>query len=271
MAGTELFEVVFGSVISAVIFVAGLLTYLFRNRPNLAVGFRIGYTFASEEAWRKANSFSGKAFMALGVLLFALSLGVRDLLVVTVVMLAGILAIFVVGYRIARRVVELEGMREPAEGTPKPIEGLDITPYLAVQVGLVVAYLVLLWTGWRKLPENVAIHFNVEGEPDNFASKSMGAFLLPLALSILPAALTYLSRDPMLLGRVPNMGKKGVKVLVEIMTLVQFLIVGSSAYVVLYNAYGLHSGLVLSAMVLGAVALLLVETFRLILALGEGD
>lgn len=35
---------------SALIFFAGLLTYLFRNEPNTAIGFRFGYTFASKEA-----------------------------------------------------------------------------------------------------------------------------------------------------------------------------------------------------------------------------
>lgn len=39
-----------GIFLSVAIFLAGMLTYLFRDKPNWAIGFRIGYTFASPGA-----------------------------------------------------------------------------------------------------------------------------------------------------------------------------------------------------------------------------
>lgn len=37
---------------------------------------------------------------------------------------------------------------------------------------------------WDKLPEEVAVHFNINNEPDNFASKSFAVFGLPLLMML---------------------------------------------------------------------------------------
>lgn len=36
---------------------------------------------------------------------------------------------------------------------------------------------------WDKLPDTIAIHFNLQGEPDNFASKGFAVFGLPLLMA----------------------------------------------------------------------------------------
>lgn len=38
---------------------------------------------------------------------------------------------------------------------------------------------------WNQLPETIAVHFNVYGEPDNFASKEFAVFGLPLLMVVL--------------------------------------------------------------------------------------
>ena len=38
---------------------------------------------------------------------------------------------------------------------------------------------------YQRLPEQVPIHFNAEGQPDNYASKAFGAFGMPLLLALL--------------------------------------------------------------------------------------
>lgn len=40
---------------------------------------------------------------------------------------------------------------------------------------------------WQKLPDTMAIHFNMYGEPDGFASKAFVVFALPLLMVILQA------------------------------------------------------------------------------------
>ena len=37
---------------------------------------------------------------------------------------------------------------------------------------------------WNSLPETIPIHFNIYGEPDNYASKSVVVFILPLAMLV---------------------------------------------------------------------------------------
>ena len=37
---------------------------------------------------------------------------------------------------------------------------------------------------WNQLPEQIAIHFNIHNEPDNFASKSFAVFGLPLMMLV---------------------------------------------------------------------------------------
>ena len=268
MGGIEVFNMMFEMFIASLMFISGLLTYLFRDKPNMAIGFRIGYTFASKEAWKRVNAFSGKAFMVFGILLFILSLKINNILIFFIVMIAGILLITAHGYKMAREIVEKESIREPAVGEPKPIEGINVRPYLTIQIGaLAISFLFLIFS-WDKLPDIVAIHFNIAGEPDNFAQKTLGVFLFPLAASLLPIALTYMAKDPMILRTAPKMSKKGLKIFAEMMTIIAIMLAWANAYLILYNAYNFHSNALLSATLLIGVGLLLIETFRLLLAVG---
>ncbi|ADT84707.1 SdpI family protein [Thermococcus barophilus] len=271
MAGIEVFNMMFEIFIAFLMFVSGLLTYIFRNKPNTAIGFRFGYTFSSKEAWVKVNTFGGKAFMAFGVLLFVLSLKVRNILIFFIVMIAGVLLITTYGYKMAREIVEKESLREPAFGEPKPVEGINVKPYLAIQIGALAFSIIFLVLSWDRLPEIVAIHFNIAGEPDNFAQKTLGVFLFPLAASLLPIALTYMAKDPMMLRTAPKMSKKGLKILAEMMTIIAIMLAWANVYLILYNAYNFHSNALLSATLLGGIGLLLIETFRLLLAAGTPE
>lgn len=49
-------------------------------------------------------------------------------------MIAGILMITVIGYKMAKEIVEKESIKEPAIGKPKPIGGIDVKPYLLIQI-----------------------------------------------------------------------------------------------------------------------------------------
>ena len=46
---------------------------------------------------------------------------------------------------------------------------------------------------WNNLPENMAIHFNIYGEPDNFASKSFVVFGLPVIMLIVQGFCCFIT------------------------------------------------------------------------------
>ncbi len=251
-----------GIFISAIIFLTGMLTYLFRDKPNMAIGFRIGYTFASEEAWRKTNEFAGKAFMGLGVIMGLMSL-LGNVVLVTLVMIIGVSLIIWKGYIIAKETVELEDISEPAEGIVRPLDKVDVKPYILFQLALIASYIILLALSWEKMPDTVATHFNAHGSPDRFEPKSLGAFLLPLMASAFILALTYLGRDPIAL-RIPRGNIKVARIILELLTIIQLLLWGAFVYSLLYNAYNFSSPAVLSAITLGSIGFILVETIRLV-------
>ncbi|MBO8174027.1 MAG: DUF1648 domain-containing protein [Thermococcus sp.] len=271
MDGIEVFNMMFEMFIASLMFIAGLLTYLFRDKPNMAIGFRIGYTFASKEAWRKVNTFTGKAFMVFGVLLFIFSLNGYNPLIFSIVMVAGILLITLTGYRMAKEIVEKESLKEPVFGEPKPIEGINVKPYLAIQIATLTFSFLFLIFSWDKLPDTVAIHFNIAGEPDNFAQKTLGVFLFPLAVSAIPLILTYLAKDPMMIRATPKISKKGLKIFAEMMTITGVMLAWANVYLILYNAYNFHSNALLSATIFGGVGLIFIEVFRMLLASGSPD
>ena len=47
---------------------------------------------------------------------------------------------------------------------------------------------------WGRLPDTLAIHFNLNGEPDNFASKGFVVFVLPLLMALLQIFCYALSK-----------------------------------------------------------------------------
>ncbi|AFL94946.1 hypothetical protein CL1_0741 [Thermococcus cleftensis] len=258
-------DVAFGLFISTTMFVAGLLTYLYRNRPNHAIGIRIGYTYISEEAWKKANTFAGKALMGLGLLLGVLSF-TGNIILLMMAMIIGISLITWRSYVIAKETVELEAISMPAEGEPKPLERIEVKPYLAIQLVLISSYLILLAVSWDRMPEIIAIHFNVQGIADRFEPKSIGAFLIPVGGAVFILGLTYLGRDPVAL-RIPKGNARIARIILELLTMLQFLLWGAFTYSILYNAYSYSSPTFLDAMVIGSMGIIVVETIRLVKAM----
>jgi len=262
-------EVNFGFFIAGTMFLAGFLTYLYRDKPNYAIGVRVGYTLQSREAWRRANEFAGRAFMALGFVLAILSF-TGNIALLTGVMLVGVIIITWKSIAIAREMVELEDLSTPAKGEPKPLTRVNIKPYLTVQLILIFSYLLLLAVSWKRLPETVAVHFNERGVPDRFEPKSLGTFLMPMGVFLLILGLTYLGRDPVVL-RIPKGNLKVARILLELLTVAQLIIWGALVYSILYNAYSFSSPVILEAIVIGTLGLIIIQTSRLILAVKTGN
>jgi len=226
MNGADPVSTMFGFLTSLLIFTAGLLTYIFRNKPNMAIGFRIGYTFQSKDA-------------------------------------LGISLILWKSYGISKEIVEREDLSKPAKGTPQLIKNIDIKPYILFQLALLCSYILLLTLSWDKMADTIATHFNFNGIPDRFEPKSTGAFLLPVMVSAFVIGLTYLGKDPMAL-RIPGGSVKVARIILELLTIIQLLLWGAFVYSLLYNAYGFSSAILLSLFTVGSIGAIVVETIRLL-------
>ena len=230
-------------VISMVTILIGVLTYAFRNRPNPYIGMRIGYTYLSKEAWRRANSFAGVYCIVLGFALLAVSLifhPSRLVFLSIILIMATILA--VQSYRIAKEAYEMEDLKIPVNSArllkKMEVKPVDVKPYLLIQLIPVVVYLILVLALWNKLPNTVAIHFSASGRPNGYASKLSGVLIIPLiVMAIVPVITAVSLKEPMLI-RYPRGNQKAV---FKVLTGVQFIITAAITLTQLYNV-GLISG-----------------------------
>lgn len=200
--------------------------------------------------------------MGLGAIMGTLTL-LGSFTLVILAMLIGGLLIGWKGYNIARETVELEDLSEPAEGIVTPMERVDVKPYLLFQLALIASYIVLLALSWGRMPGKVATHFNFYGNPDKFEPKSSRFFLMPLVVSTFIPFLTCLGRDPMAF-RIAGSNIKAVRIILEFLTINQFLVWGAFLYVLLYNAYNFSSPAVLGTVTIGSIILMIVEMARLV-------
>jgi len=77
-----------------------------------------------------------------------------------------------------------------------PYRPVDIAPE-ALVVLLLVANFVIVFYYYRQLPAEIAIHFNLKNEPDNFGGKG-SIWILPILNLILSAGMLALARVPQL-------------------------------------------------------------------------
>ncbi|WP_297490509.1 DUF1648 domain-containing protein [Thermococcus sp.] len=254
--------------ISIVLLLSGLLTLAFRNRRNSLVGFRIGYTYQSDFAWRKANTFAGLFITGLSLfLLFLAFIGVAPNSFV-LIMLAGVLVLIPLGTAVAKRAYELEELSTEAPEKPqKPIE-IDVRPYLILQLLVLLAYLLLAATLWERLPGKVAVHFGPSGKPNGFASKTVGILLFPLLIQPILIAMTYLLREP---GFAPllRFSRLGWKRAAELFTLLSVGVTLLETAVLLYNAAFIPSSWV-NYSVWAFLGLILVAIYRILRVKGKG-
>ncbi len=77
----------------------------------------------------------------------------------------------------------------------KPNKLIDTTLIVTTLVCLIpLIFSAIVYT---QLPDQIPIHFNISGEPDNYASKAFGAFGMPLLLALLNIVVQLvLKTDP---------------------------------------------------------------------------
>ncbi|WP_156471152.1 SdpI family protein [Thermococcus peptonophilus] len=146
----SLLRVLYGVFLGLAFVIGGILTSTSKGEPG--VGFRIGYTYLSERARKKANNVTGIGLILLGVL-FMLSSFFLPLCGMFVLLIGGVAVVLAIGYVVARREYELEDIsREALEKPRKSIETPRLGKYLITQ--LVLAFLFLLMS--PKLPRGMA-------------------------------------------------------------------------------------------------------------------
>ncbi|ASJ08458.1 hypothetical protein A3L11_04105 [Thermococcus siculi] len=94
--------------------IAGVMTLAFRNRPNSLIGVRMGYTYMSEEAWRKANTAGGALLLGLSGILLAMTAAGVSMTTCTLVLLGGVLTVVGISSMVARKAYEIEEMSTEA-------------------------------------------------------------------------------------------------------------------------------------------------------------
>ncbi len=149
MNGYELLRILYGLFLGVFLIVMGALTFTAKDEPG--IGFRIGYTYLSERARRRANRVSGAGIMLTGVLLILLSFFL-PMPWLMAVLLSCFGVIIPVTYLVAKREYELEELSEEAPEKPeRKIRPPRVGKYLALQTVFVGLSLVLLING--KLPD----------------------------------------------------------------------------------------------------------------------
>ena len=233
-------ELAFEVFISLTFLVAGFLTFAFRNRRNYFIGFRVGYTYMSDRAWRETNTFAGLFMVIFSAFLLGLSLAGVDIVTFTIVMLAGILVLGVFGFMIAKKAYEEEELS--VEAPEKPAERIEVNvkPYLTLQLLGIVAYFILVALLWSSLPGRVAIHFSASGEPDSFASKTTGTLLFPLAVYPLFLVMTYCLKEPAF-APLFKFSRRGWKAFAEFITTMALGLVFLDVLLLLYDASRISS------------------------------
>ncbi|NJE42834.1 SdpI family protein [Thermococcus sp. GR6] len=232
----QLLRFLYGLFLGGLLVFAGLLTYHYRNEPNYVIGFRIGYTFLSREAWRKANAFGGIALTLLGVVTIALSPFLSTTWLI-VVLLLGITVILGVAYLLAKEAYEKEELSEEALEKPeKIIEPPDIRKYLYAQITMITAYLPLL----GKAPWEL------------------------LLIMLFMLFMTFFSGKPLVLQISPRFTDKLAKASAEFMTFLTFLCFMSGVL----TFFGAGTGVgVLFALI--SIPIMFIEMFRFLLRAGE--
>ncbi len=177
--------------------VAGVTTLAFRNRQNILIGFRVGYTYHSERVWRKVNTFAGVFSIVYSLFLLLLAFLGVSLEVFMFIAVAFVLLELLIGTWMAKREYELEELSK--EAPEKPARGemhASIRRYVLLQLAFLAGYLLLTALLWDRLPERIATHFNASGRPNGFSERVWGALWTPLLVWLLPFALTLPARDP---------------------------------------------------------------------------
>ncbi len=250
--------------VSLLLLSAGVLTLAFRNRRNVLVGFRIGYTWHSEKAWKKANTFAGLFSIAYSVVLLILAVHGIKITIFIVLMIFFVTLEVIAGTLIARREYEIEELSKEAPEKPESEINTSMKPYIVAQLVALAVYLLLVALLWNHLPHTMATHFGTNGKPNGYSGKLSGALVWPIVVWVIPFTLTVIAREPAFFARVA-LYPANYRVWGEFTTVMSWGLILISSMVLLYNVKIVSSTAITCSTIAFLAAVGLV-TYRLIAA-----
>ncbi|WP_297074061.1 SdpI family protein [Thermococcus sp.] len=226
----ELLKILWAVFLGVFLAIAGLLTFKAKDEPG--IGFRIGYTYLSERAGRKANRVSGIGTIITGLLLVVLSpfLPMNWLMFLLFICLG---TTVVLAYLVAKREYELEeSLKEAPEKPGRKIEPPRVGKHIALQSVFTSLSFALILTG------------ELQGDS--------GFVLIVLAQSFL-LALTVLTSRPLVFQLAPKFRGEMALGFARAMTVISAMMTLQLAVVALKPNASPLVGILLLLVSLGAV------------------
>ncbi len=193
------------SIVGLIIAVSGLiLVFVAKRLPvNPFVGFRIGYTYASRKVWVKYNRLAGISFFIIGLVIIFLSLLIQSIsllvMITLILVFSDTVLLSFLAARKAERDLGKEAFKieetgryfdrritriEPVKPSPLRLILMILPPILSII--LTMYYLPLL-------PNEIPVHFNIEGQPDRWEpSSTFISTTLPLLIGFQFTAIIFL-------------------------------------------------------------------------------
>lgn len=228
----------------------------------------MGNTYLSEEAWKKGNTMAEIGMLLLSLVLAAMILFNVRRDIFTITLLIGTFAVIWAGTYVAKRNYEIEDLSQEAPEKPereRQIPEFNVRPYLTIHLAVLVIYFILTAFLWERIPDTVAIHFNLNGQPDGFADKVTGILAIPLLVWGFFFTMTYFAKSPLFTSRgffiLPNRSKR----FAEFMTVLNMTTTPVYTIALLYNVV-LIPGIYVSYAAFPVLAGMLFEICRLLSA-----
>ncbi len=266
--------------VAVVIAAAGLALYITapRIKPNPFLGFRIGYVYVSRKLWVKANRIASiiMAIIAFTTIALVHIVGATtSLVLMTLELIASIVALTIYFEKLAEKeLISIpssieEQNRELIVLEPMPPSIYHIAPPLVMLAILVIGILVY----YPLLPQKVAVHFNIEGVPDRYASKTEATIIITLSITVVYSIYVFMAllgtRKPEAFYK-PGLNSKTIRRIVN--TLYTLLSITTTMVsigmfdILYYNVSGAHIPLV-NYIVMAFTALIVLSITRLALML----
>jgi uncharacterized membrane protein len=158
--------------------------------PNPYFGFRIGYTFSNPIVWKKTNLLIGSIMLLHSLILLFLSLIDISLLLYILLFMGPLILIMIAGIIYASHKLEEYGRGEIKKVEPvRPLEASFIWKNLGMIFFFIL--LTLMAITYNSLPDNIAVHFDMNGTPNGWSNKN-DFFLWYLVFSIIYLGIVYL-------------------------------------------------------------------------------
>ncbi len=184
-------------MIGLIIAVSGAIIALVAKRLpiNPFIGFRIGYTYSSKKIWVKYNRYAGISFTIIGLVIMALSLIIESITFLTIILLTtmltttitlALLAAHESEKELGKQAYEIEKKREQREEKIMRINPvMPSPPRLILMIMPPILSIILSIYYIPLLPENIPVHFDINGYPDKW--EPLSAFTtttLPILIAL---------------------------------------------------------------------------------------